>query len=86
MDKFTAFNEISVKSIGLKYTAEPIYSESDKYKNAYYDPDRKFTSHILWELIVGTGEREKSDNKVRYIYVDAQTGEVEFDFDGVTVA
>ena len=85
MDKFTAFNEISVKSIGLKYTAEPIYTESDKYKNAYYNPGRKFTSHILWELIVGTGEREKSDNKVRYIYVDAQTGEVEFDFDGITV-
>ena len=84
-NKFSAYNEIRVKSIGLKYTVEPVYSENDKYKKAYYDAGRKFTSHILWELVAEMGEQDKSDNKIRYIYADAQTGEIEFDFDGVTI-
>ena len=85
-DKFSAYNEIRIKSIGLKYTVEPVYSENDKYNGAYYDAGRKFTSHILWELVVGQSETDPQRRKIKYIYVDAQTGEIDFDFDGVTVA
>ena len=85
-DKFSAYNEIRIKSIGLKYTVEPVYSENDKYNGAYYDAGRKFTSHILGELVVGQSETDPQRRKIKYIYVDAQTGEIDFDFDGVTVA
>ncbi len=88
-DKFTAHNEIRISYISLKYTIEPIYDTDDKY--VYYHAGRKFDSHILWEFVIDVphdrlknkGEKDTHGDVRKYIYVDAQTGEIEFDFDGV---
>ena len=84
-DKFTAYNEINLRSIALKYTIEPVYSPDDPYKSFNY-AGKRFSSHIIWELLVDDREnKDKAPTKLKYIFVDAQTGEISFDFDGVTV-
>ena len=84
-DKFTAYNEINLRSIALKYTIEPVYSPDDPYKSLDY-AGKRFSSHIIWELLVDDREnKDKAPTKLKYIFVDAQTGEISFDFDGVIV-
>ncbi len=88
-DKFTAYNELKINAIGLKYTIEPVYEKDDKYDHAHRG--RLFGSRLVWEFVMDVPHEQKLQNGQtdtfgdirKYIYVDAQTGEIEFDFDGI---
>lgn len=88
-DKFTAYNELKINALGLKYTIEPVYESDDKYDHAHRG--REFKSRLVWAFVIDVPHEQKIQNGQtdtfgdirKYIYVDAQTGEIEFDFDGV---
>lgn len=89
-NKFTAYNEIKITDICVKYSLEPQYSNDDPY-DSYYYAGKKFKSHVYWEFVIDvphdqilkSGDTDTFGDVRKYIYVDMQSGEIEFDFEGV---
>lgn len=82
--KFTDFNEpMEISDINLKYTLTPIYD----YKNnqSCYDAGISFDSRLVWEFAIDIPERDipspTAGAMQKYIYIDAQTGELDFEFE-----
>lgn len=86
--RFTDFNSIpEICDIQLSYTLSPVYDEDTSIYNA---PGTKMESRLVWEMIISLSEdEEKSLSRIRpehgdvrkYIRIDAETGEMEFEFD-----
>lgn len=91
---FTDFNEtMEISDINLKYTLTPIYD----YANfrSYTGAGISYDSRLVWEIAIdvteeempkGYTEEERSNYlsngaMQKYIYIDAQTGEMDFEFD-----
>ncbi|MBR1422134.1 MAG: hypothetical protein IJ571_01660 [Ruminococcus sp.] len=89
-EQFADFSEpIEVSDIGLKYTLTP----QNDYQSGQscYDAGIAFESHIVWEFVidipeanlpVGTHLDYSTLGDLRkFIYVDVQSGEMDFEFD-----
>lgn len=86
--RFTDFNSIpEICDIQLSYTLSPVYDEDTSIYNA---PGTKMESRLVWEMIISLSEdEEKSLSRIKpehgdvrkYIRIDAETGEMEFEFD-----
>lgn len=91
---FTDFNEnMMINDIGLKYTLMP----QNDYENdqSCYDAGIEFESRLVWEFVIdipeedmpkGNTEEEQASYRTlgamqKYIYIDAQTGDMDFEFD-----
>ena len=82
-------NPLTINSIGLKYLISPQYDH--EHEIPYNKENTVSTGHIVWEFILdvpmeqlkdGTGKpiNEHLGDVRRYIYIDAETGEMEFNF------
>ena len=76
-----------INSIGLKYTLSPQYNADLPAEKAvpYNAPDTEFKGRIVWEFVIDVPRELLTDNDPgdvrRYILVDAETGDIEFEFD-----
>ncbi|MBR1764395.1 MAG: hypothetical protein IJ746_03275 [Ruminococcus sp.] len=85
---FTDFNEpMTINDINLKYTMTPEYD----YRNRQPEDDCgvKWAGRLQWEFVIdidkGDYPYQEGNSDVgdvrKYIYIDAETGELEFEFD-----
>ncbi|MBR6873281.1 MAG: hypothetical protein IKN17_07235 [Ruminococcus sp.] len=76
-----------INSIGLKYTLSPQYYAGLPAEQAipYNAPGTKYKGRIVWEFVIDVPHCLLTDNDPgdvrRYILVDAETGDIEFEFD-----
>lgn len=85
---FTDFNDkLEIGDINLKYTLTPL----NDYENGQscYDAGIAFESRLVWEFVIDVPEEDmpKGDeyqtagNVRKYIYVDAENGDLDYEFD-----
>lgn len=84
---FTDFeSKVEISDVNLKYTLTPNYD----YKNGQscYDAGIDFSSRLVWELVIDVPEDEmpvgeeynSMGNVQKYIYVDAENGDIDYEF------
>lgn len=85
---FTDFNEkMEISAIDLKYTLTPL--NDNKNGQSCYDAGIKFDSHLVWEFVMDVPENEmpvgdeysSAGNIQRFIYLDAESGDLDYEFD-----
>ncbi len=85
---FTDFEtKVEISDVNLKYTLTPDYDYKDGQN--CYDAGIGFSSHLVWELVIDVKadempvgeEYETMGNVQKYIYVDAENGDIDYDFD-----
>lgn len=82
---FADFDEkLEINDINLKYTLKPQYDpESGIIFNA---PNTEMTGRLVWEFVMDVPHDKISDggnlgDVRRYIYVDAENGQIDYEFD-----
>lgn len=85
---FTDFNDtLEISDINLKYTLTPL----NDYENGQscYDAGISFESRLVWEFVIDVPEKDMptgdeyltAGNVQKYIYVDAENGDIDYEFD-----
>ena len=81
---FTDFAEpMEISDINLKYTLSPNYDHVDNHQ-APYAAGIDYDSRLVWEFAFDLPENELQPewgNVQKYIYIDAESGELEYEFD-----
>ncbi len=93
-ETFTDFNEpMTINDINLKYTLTPVgYNPHPDYKagekDSAYKSGNEIDGNLVWEFVIDVPDSElpseeyyQYGNLQKFIYVDAQTGEIDFEFD-----
>lgn len=84
--KFADFSQtMKISEISLKYTLSPQYD----YENfeMFFHPGNEVKSKLVWEILFdvpveGRPDSHRAEGRlVKYIQIDAKTGELEYDFD-----
>ncbi|MCD8095098.1 MAG: hypothetical protein LUE12_03095 [Ruminococcus sp.] len=92
-ETFTDFEtSLTINDINLKYTLSPSYNpnpdtDAGEYDSAY-KAGNEVDGNLVWEFVIDLADNEFSfgidndsyGNIQRFIYVDAQTGEMDFEF------
>ena len=86
-NKFTDFaSPYEISDISLKYTLTPEYDASAPH-NKPDDPGVKNIGHLVWEFVMDVPAGDLPDNGAKYgdvrrfIHIDAESGEMEYEFD-----
>lgn len=81
-EKFSDFNEpYIINDINLKYM---LYPEYDFKSGIFYNTaGNKYSARIVWEFVIDVPQEQGSTNNDvrRFICVDAETGEISFEFE-----
>lgn len=87
---FTDFNsKVEISDINLKYTLTPLNDFTTDPPQSCSDAGLDFDSRLVWEFVIDvpenelpTGEEYSSIGDMKkFIYVDAENGELEYEFD-----
>lgn len=89
---FTDFyDRMTVNDINLKYTLTPDYDPDPENGAPYSAPGTKVKGRLVWEFVIDVAPDVIADNSGfssshvgdvrRYIYIDAEDGSIDFEFD-----